>query len=103
MMLQVCLPFAVTSDMVMKPCTKIQYQSESTYWPRKSNVLELRIVYPQPSKVTVKEEYLIYDLVLMIGAIGGTMGLCIGFSFADVFASLIQYTNLMVDRCKKSR
>ena len=38
--------------------------------------------------VTVKEEYVIYDAVAMISAIGGTMGLCIGFSFSD-FSSLL--------------
>ena len=41
-----------------------------------------------PPLVTVKEEYVIYDAVAMISAIGGTMGLCIGFSFSD-FSSLL--------------
>ena len=40
--------------------------------------------------VTVKEEYLIYDAVAMISAIGGTMGLCIGFSFTEVANFLLR-------------
>ena len=34
------------------------------------------------------EEYLIIDSVSMVGSIGGTLGLCIGFSFYDFFQFL---------------
>ena len=44
-----------------------------------------------PKTVSVDEEYLIYDLVAMIGAIGGTLGLCIGFSFFDSCGFIISY------------
>ena len=40
--------------------------------------------FSNPPKVRVKEEYLLFDMVTMISAIGGTMGLCIGFSFGDI-------------------
>ena len=40
--------------------------------------------------VSVEEEYLIYDFVAMISAIGGTMGLCIGFSFTEVANFLLR-------------
>ena len=45
-------------------------------------------------KVHVKEEYLIYDGVAMISAIGGTLGLCIGFSFYDLGAKLVVWLHL---------
>ena len=38
---------------------------------------------------TIHEEYLIYDTVNMIGSIGGTLGMCIGFSFTGVASFLI--------------
>ena len=44
------------------------------------------------------EEYLIFDSVAMIGSIGGTLGLCIGFSFANVFAMILKLSNIP---CKK--
>ena len=44
------------------------------------------IRFSDPPRVTVKEEYLIYDMVSMISAIGGTMGLCIGLSFLDIYS-----------------
>ena len=52
-------------------------------------VFELR--FAKPNEVKVYEEYLIYDVVSMLGAIGGTMGLCIGFSFLDVARTLSSF------------
>ena len=37
----------------------------------------------EPPRVKTFEEYLVYDMIAMISAIGGTMGLCIGFSFTE--------------------
>ena len=39
----------------------------------------------------MSEEYLIFDLVAMVSAIGGTLGLCIGFSFTDVISSALKF------------
>ena len=39
--------------------------------------------------MTVKEQYVIFDAVAMVGAIGGTLGMCIGFSFSDMVSSLL--------------
>ena len=41
------------------------------------------------------EEYLIFDSVAMIGSIGGTLGLCIGFSFTNVLAMLLKLLNYL--------
>ena len=38
-----------------------------------------------PYEIEVNEEYLILDLIGVIGSIGGTLGLCIGLSFRDLF------------------
>ena len=42
----------------------------------------------------MKEEYVIYDFVAMVSAVGGTMGLCIGFSFVTVSNCLLNYMQL---------
>ena len=44
-----------------------------------------------PYETLVKEEYLIYDLVSMISAIGGTLGLCIGFSFKECARDILGF------------
>ena len=46
--------------------------------------------FTKPSKTTVKEEYLIYDLVSMISAIGGTMSLCAGLNFLRLKSFLMR-------------
>ena len=41
--------------------------------------------------IEVYEEYLMYDIIGLIGTVGGTMGLFIGFSFFDVSSNIIHY------------
>ena len=66
------------------PCTKLEYQVSSLIESLgQSNEAKFSWSF-DPSKVTVHEEYLIYDFVAMISAIGGTLGLCIRFSFTEL-------------------
>ena len=44
----------------------------------------------------VKEEYLIYNTVAFISSIGGTLGLCIGFSFSNLGALLLGWMELAI-------
>ena len=53
-------------------------------------------------KVSVKEQYLIYDVVALISSIGGTLGICIGFSFVDTINTLLSYVQMGID-CIKAR
>ena len=46
--------------------------------------IKFKYVFASPETVTVYEEYLIYDTVGMIGSVGGTLGMCIGFSFSTL-------------------
>ena len=73
------------------PCTKLDYKVE-TRADSLSSGNEARFqVYFDPPRVAVSEEYLIFDLVAMVSAIGGTLGLCIGFSFTDVISSALKF------------
>ena len=79
-------------DILLKPCTKLQYKyEESIYAGHEIWKLEFEFSFTLPPKVSVKEEYLIYDMVSMISAIGGTMGLCVGFSFRECIDILLDY------------
>ena len=42
--------------------------------------------------MSAKEEYLIYDVVSFISSVGGTLGLCIGFSFRDATRMCLEWT-----------
>ena len=46
----------------------------------------------------VFEEYLIFDLVAMISAIGGTLGLCTGFSFSGVAGTMLNLSEKLGER-----
>ena len=35
--------------------------------------------------IIVEKEYLVYDFIGIVGSVGGTLGLFIGFSFYDLF------------------
>ena len=74
------------SNIDMKQCTRLQYAGITNRLidNQQSDQVVYDIVFATPVKVNVKEEYLIYDGVAMISAIGGTLGLCIGFSFYNL-------------------
>ena len=42
-----------------------------------------------PEEVTVFQEYVVYDAIGIIGSVGGTLGMFIGFSFTGFISSLI--------------
>ena len=42
-------------------------------------------------KYEVHQEYLLYDMTGVVGTVGGTLGLFIGFSFRDIVVILIDY------------
>ena len=74
----------VRKNIVDKPCTKLQYKGRHQTFnleKNQSNTLVLAYRFANPPKMLVREEYLIYDGISMISAIGGTLGLFIGFSF----------------------
>ena len=90
-----------------KPCVKLQYKAETTTETVSvEKVAEYKLTFSDPPKVTVREEYLIFDGITMISAIGGTLGLCIGFSFKDLFrdvgSSVVQAVSRII-RHKKER
>ena len=47
----------------------------------------------RPRKIRVKTEYLIHDVISMIGNVGGTLGLFVGFSFSNVISGILSFLN----------
>ena len=60
----------------------------------KRNRIDITTYFMPPETKKVAVEYLLYDLIGVIGAVGGTMGLFIGFSMfgKNCFLSLNQLT-----------
>ena len=42
-----------------------------------------------PMKVTSLPEFFIFDIIGMIESLGGTLGMCIGFSFSGITTNLL--------------
>ena len=59
----------------------------SNFRQGKTIILEIMI---DRREVTVYEEYKVYDFNGIVGSVGGSLGLFIGFSFLDAMLFLIQ-------------
>lgn len=73
------------------PCTKLQYSGKQDNFNPIQNKRSSHFSYKfnTPELTTRHEEYYIYDFAGMIGSVGGSLGLCIGFSFSNIFNWLI--------------
>ena len=75
-----------------KPCNLTKFTGDLEYKDYGFEIDEqnlfLGIMY-QSSDVTVFEEYPIYTLMSMLGSIGGSLGICVGFSIFDVLSRIV--------------
>ena len=67
--------------------------TESTY---AGDARRMNIYYKfvRPLKSKVYEEYLITDTIGLIGSVGGTLGLFVGFSFSNILTYIMQYVQI---------
>ena len=87
------------------PCTRLEYTWLETqdFLAEQNCKMTFILQMGSPKRVSVNEEYLIYDFVAMISAIGGTLGLCIGFSFFDFCDLILRYSEKGVQKMKVGR
>ena len=78
-----------------KLCDTLDYTVETSSIrnePRGNITFSFAYVFESSNSMTsVYEEYFIYDVTSMIGSVGGTLGMCIGFSFTGVLSSLMKF------------
>ena len=74
------------------PCNLTKFTGDVEYKDygieKSAKSLDLVITYPSYF-ITLFEEYPIYSLRGMLGSIGGSLGICVGFSIFDVFTMII--------------
>ena len=76
-----------------KPCTVLEYQGEilferdaaERYWT------SIQYQFAPPMMTNVQQEYHVFDAIGMIGSVGGTLGMCIGFSFTGVTTFILDF------------
>ena len=71
-------------------CVSREYTGKVDYHQPKHDTyrFHMMIRFARPFKMTTFEEYLLYDFGGMVGTVGGTLGLFIGFSFYDVIMKI---------------
>ena len=86
--------------MCAKSCSVLEYTgfvdsigpNGVVYKPNPNETyFSLTIRHKHPGTVTINEEYVIIDFYGMVGVVGGTLGLFIGFSFFDAITFLMTF------------
>ena len=73
-----------------RPCSVLQYNEKGvTYQSTDDHSISFAFQFMWHDHLIVHEEYLIYDLVGMVGSVGGTLGMFIGFSFSNVISHIL--------------
>ena len=91
-------------SLTSKPCVKVDYKGLTTSSKNENENRAIGLLqFNDPPVIKVREEYLIYDIVSMISAIGGTMGLCIGISFYNVCGVLLGFLEHVIDWVKGNK
>ena len=62
------------------------------------NFYQMHYSIDKEIEMKVYEEYIIIDAISMIGSVGGTLGLFIGFSFSNVINIIIGYLQLFINK-----
>ena len=87
------------SKCLLKSCSIDNYSGDVSYTRRHTydnntiipeNGFTLSYEFSVPEKVTVYNEYLIYDNKRVIGSVGGTLGMFIGFSFSNFLSFFLK-------------
>ena len=90
---------AITNNKcTIKHCITLEYIGEEVFYKRLiDRDYKFAFTYKIPSNsTTLYEEYLIYDTINAIGSVGGTLGMCIGFSFTGLISSLMNISNHLI-------
>ena len=53
--------------------------------------IQISIYFSVTNEKTFYKEYLVYDAIGMIGSIGGSLGLCVGFSIFDTLCMFVDF------------
>ena len=84
----------IPSCSMKKPCNFYEFTAKGKWEDASQNSthrIMLAYEFFTNEKTQVYEEYLIYDTVALVGAIGGTLGMFIGFSFSNTLSYLLNH------------
>ena len=82
------------------PCTKVEYFIASEKSHNISNKKTVFRISFDPQSMQVQEEYLVSNIVAVVGAIGGTLGIFTGFSFTGFVSTSMIFFQQVANRLK---
>ncbi len=71
---------------------------QATFIPTKANFIVNQTYISLTKGFRVKQEYRVYDLNRLIGSIGGSLGLFVGFSFLDLAYFMVQRFKILMGK-----
>ena len=76
-----------------RPCHVLEYSGQTTYDKERftDNKFLLRYQFAPPEKKLYYTERLVVDTIGMIGSVGGTLGIFIGFSFSGITTNVLDF------------
>ena len=74
-----------------KYCNQLEYTGSVQFHLNDYKVSGVGWSYTLSSTTNVNEEYLVYDFSSLVGSIGGTIGIFVGFSVFDLVVMIIDY------------
>ena len=92
----------ITRNECPRPCESIGYSVQNQWMGQAKNTHLFRFVYEFliNEHLQVYEEYLIYDTISLVGSVGGTLGIFVGFSLKDFFSKILNIIqNHLMNHC----
>ena len=78
-----------------RPCLIIEYSgtkvAEKIRKENKPTQMDFSYEFSPPMMSIVYQEYLLFDMIGLIASVGGTLGMCIGFSFTGVADTILEF------------
>ena len=93
-------PEIVQFDKVDERFSTIELDHPDFSWNKKPTII-VSYRFDIPEKTLVHQESIVVSLWDLIGIVGGTLGLYVGFNFFDSFFQLIEYCEIVVDAMKE--
>ena len=80
----------ITRNECPRPCESIGFSVKNNWIVNLEKSHKFRFVYEFliNEQLQVYEEYLIYDIISLVGSVGGTLGIFVGFSLKELFSNI---------------
>ena len=77
------------NEMCPNPCMEISYKTLSKSLPQDMSKFAILMMYYKSNHYSLLEEYLVFDSAAILVALGGSLGLFLGFSFFQCATAIV--------------